>query len=104
MSDVLKQIRSRAAELEEQLAVATNRVSESAIKGQMLAISHSLAQSEKALSQKTAEEETDSEDKNPAFQILQGLSRRRILSKIQGLCPIQVKRLDTELSIRYLDN
>jgi len=97
-------IKQEIKELEEQLAVATGRISESAMKTQMLEISNSLTQSEKALRQKAQEEESDPRAESPAFKSMRDLSSRRILSKIQGFCPIQVKPLDTELSIRYLDN
>jgi len=96
-------VKQEIAEIEEQLAVSNKRLSESAVKGQMLQITNSLTKSENALRYKTPEK-TDPRAKSPAFQSMQELSRRRILSKIQGLCPIQVKPLDTELSIRYLDN
>jgi len=97
-------VKQEIAELEQQLAVATNRTSEAAIKWRMLEISNSLAKSEKALRQKTSGQETDPEAENAAFKNLQDLSCRRILSKIRGLCSIQLKPLDTQLSIKYLDN
>ena len=96
-------VKQEIDEIEEQLAVSNKRLSESAVKGQMLQITNSLTKSENALRYKV-EEKTDPQAESPAFQSMQELSRRRILSKIQGLCPIQVKPLDTELSIRYLDN
>lgn len=96
-------VKQEIAEIEEQLTVSNKRLSESAVKGQMLQITNSLTKSEKALRYKTPEK-TDPQAKSSAFQNMQELSRRRILSKIRGLCPIQVKPLDTELSIQYLDN
>ncbi len=97
-------VKREIAELEEQLAVTTNRISESAMKRQMLDVSNSLSQTEKAFRQKQTEKETDLNAESPAFQNMRDLSRRRILSTIQGFCSIQVKPLDSELSIKYLDN
>jgi len=96
-------IKQEIAELQEQLVVSNKRLSESAVKGQMLQITNSLTKSEKALRYKS-QEKSDPQAESPAFQAMQKLSRRRILSKIQGLCPIQVKSIDTELTIHYLDN
>ena len=98
--DVKREIR----ELEEQLGITNNRMSEAAVKGQMLQISNSLAKSEKALKHTLKEEAADPQGESPAFKSMRDLSRKRILSKIHGLCVVQVKPLDTELSIKYLNN
>ena len=91
-------------ELEEQLVVATGRISESSMKRQMLEISSSLAQSELTLGQKEPEDKKDPNAESPVFKMMRDISSRRILSKISGFCPIQVKPLDAELSVKYLDN
>jgi len=96
-------VKQEITELQEQLAVANKRISESAVKGQMLEVTNSLARSEKALRYKIPEK-TDLQAESPAFQSMRELSRRRILSTIRGLCPIQVKPLNSELSVQYLDN
>jgi len=97
-------VRREITELEEQLAVSTGRISESTLKRQMLDISNSLAQSEQALGQNGPEEKKDPNAESPAFKMMRDMSSRRIISKIQGFCPIQVKSLDMELSVEYLDN
>jgi hypothetical protein len=97
-------VKREVTELEEQLMVTTDRVSEAAMKRQMLDISSSLAQSEKALGQRAPEDEDDPNAESLAFRTMRDISSRRILSKIRGFCPIRIKPLHAELSIKYLDN
>jgi len=98
-----EQTQREIQKLEEQLAVTTGRMSESAVKRQMLEISGALSQSERALSDITAPK-TDPQAQSPIFQTMLGLSQRRMLSMISEFCPVSVKPLDTELSLSYLDN
>jgi uncharacterized membrane protein len=97
-------VRREIVEIEEQLGITTNRVSELAIKSQLLEISNSLAQSEKAFRQQTQEKENDPQAESPEFKNLRDLSRRRILSKIHAICPIDVKSLHADFSVKHLDN
>jgi DNA repair exonuclease SbcCD ATPase subunit len=90
-------------ELKEQLAVATGRMSASAVKRQMLDISGALSDSERALSG-IATEKPDPQAQSDIFQSMLGLSQKRMLSMISEFCPVNVKPLDTELSLSYLDN
>ena len=90
-------------ELQEQLALATGRMSASAVKRQMLDISGALTDSERALSG-IATKKPDPQARSAIFQSMLGLSQKRMLSMISEFCPVNVKPLDTELSLSYLDN
>ena len=57
-------VKQEIAEIEEQLAVSNKRLSESAVKGQMLQITNSLTKSENALRYKV-EEKTDPQAESP---------------------------------------
>jgi DNA repair exonuclease SbcCD ATPase subunit len=98
-----EQAQREIQELQEQLAVTTGRMSESAVKRQMLDISGALSDSERALSDITTEK-PDPQAQSAIFQSMLGLSQKRMLSMISEFCPVNVKPLDTELSLSYLDN
>lgn len=89
--------------LQEQLAVTTGRMSESAVKRQMLEISGALSESERTLSDVTTPK-PDPQAQSPVFKTMQGLLQERMLSRISEFCPMNVKPMDTELSLSYLDN
>jgi len=96
-------VKREIAELEEQLAVTNKRISDSAIKGQMLEISNSLAQGEKVFRQKTEEEKGDPQAESSAFKDMKELSQRRVLSKVNVISAINVKPLQTDFSVKNLD-
>jgi hypothetical protein len=98
------QVRQEIKDLEEQLGVTTGRLSEGAVERQMLEISGAMANSENALRQKQSAGRADPDAESPAFTGLRRLATQRMLSRIQGVCSIQVKSLEDELSINYLDN
>ncbi len=90
-------------ELQDQLTVTTGRMSESAVKRQMLDISGALSDSERALSDnRTAK--PDPQAQSAVFRSMLGLAQKRMLSMISEFCLVNVKPLDTELSLSYLDN
>ena len=98
-----KSTRQEIAELQEQLAVAASRASESHMKRQMLQISTSLAKT------KLVEKMPDVPDDlppgaSPAYTRLQELSRQRIIATVLRLCPLNVKPLDTDFSIRHFED
>ena len=96
-------VKREIAELEEQLAVTTTRISDSAIKGQMLQISDSLAKGEKAMRQKAEEEKVDPQAESTAFKEMKGLSQKRVLSKVNAISAINVKPLQSDFSVKQLD-
>ena len=96
-------VKREIAELEEQLAVTTTRISDSAIKGQMLQISDSLAKGEKAMRQKAKEEKVDPQAESTAFKEMKGLSQKRVLSKVNAISAINVKPLQSDFSVKQLD-
>lgn len=97
------QTRREIGVLQEQLAVTTGRMSKSAVKRQMLEISGALSESERALSDTTSPQ-PDPQAQSPVFKTMQGLLQQRMLSMISEFCPMNVKPMDTELSLSYLDN
>ena len=97
------QVQQEIKELEEQLGVSAGRLSDLAVERQMLQISGALEGSEEALRQKQATESVNPNAESPAFAGFRELTVRRTLSQIQGLCPIHVKNLESELTIEYLD-
>lgn len=98
------QVKQEIKELEEQLGTTTGRLSDLAVERQMLDISSALADSESALRQKQASDKIDLNAESPAFISFAQLTSQRIISRVQGFCPIQIKSLEDELSINYLDN
>lgn len=97
------QVHREIKELEEQLAVSTGRLSDLAVERQIMQMSNALAGSEEALRQKKTTERASPNTESPAFSAFRDLAVRRILSQIQGFCPIHVKSFQTELTIDYLD-
>jgi hypothetical protein len=100
---VEERLRRDISRIQEQLTEADSRVTDAEVKIQMLEISSSLD----AAGFPVTLEEPQEEETRPgrsAFEELQGLSRRNVLSKVRSLCVVTVKPVDTELSVRYLDN
>jgi hypothetical protein len=97
------EVKREIQELEEQLAVASGRLSELAVERHMLEMSSALANSGDALQPKPAGPKIDPNAESPAFTSFRQLSTVRMLSRIQGFCPIYVKNLESELSLEYLD-
>jgi phosphopantetheinyl transferase (holo-ACP synthase) len=98
------QVKQEITDLEEQLGVTGTRLSDSAVQRQMLEVSTALAESEGALQQKQTPGQVDLNAENPAFADFRLLTVQRMLSRIQGFCSIQVKSLEDDLSIHFLDN
>jgi hypothetical protein len=98
------QVKQEIKDLEEQLGVTGTRLSDSAVQRQMLEVSTALAESEGALQQKQTPGQVDLNAENPAFADFRLLTVQRMLSRIQGFCSIQVKSLEDDLSIHFLDN
>ena len=98
------QVKQEIKDLEEQLGVTGTRLSDSAVQRQMLEVSTALAESEGALQQKRTPGQVDLNAENPAFADFRLLTVQRMLSRIQGFCSIQVKSLEDDLSIHFLDN
>ena len=98
------QVKQEIKDLHEQLGVTGTRLSESAVQRQMLEVSTALAGSEDALQQKQTLGKADPSAETTTFADFRLLTTQRILSRIQGFCSIQVKSLEDDLSIHFLDN
>ena len=100
-----QKVRREVDEINEQLAVATARVTETTMKKQMLEISNSIDQSEVNMVQNNqARQNEQDQARSQAYHDMLNLSQKRILSKIQSFCSIKVKSLDEDISLWYLDN
>lgn len=99
-----EQAKLEVAHLQEQLAVAEGRLSNSAVQRQMLDISHSLSESERTLAGLHQKKPVDLQAKSSIFQTMMGLSQKRTLSKLTEFCALRVKPMESELSLVYLDN
>ena len=102
--DQEQRVHREIAELEAQLTTSTGRISEAAVRRQMLAISSSMADSENALRPRPAEATKNPDAPSDAYRRFTELSQRRLLAKIQSFCPIEVKPLVSQLSLEYLDD
>ena len=82
-------------EIREQLARANGRLSETSLRRRMLEINGSLSDSERAFGpQDSSEGEPAGPEISSAYTTLDGLARRRALSKIRTFCVIHVRPLD----------
>jgi hypothetical protein len=98
------QVKQEIKDLEEQLGTTTGRLSDLAVEKQMLDVSNALSDSENALRQKQASDKVDLNAESPAYVSFTQLASQHAISRIQGFCPIQIKGLEDELSVGYIDN
>ena len=98
------QVKQEIKDLEEQLGTTTGRLSDLAVEKQMLDISNAMTDGENALRQKQASDKVDLNAESPAYVSFMQLASQHAISRIQGFCPIQLKSLEDELSVSYIDN
>lgn len=99
-----EQTRREIAQLQEQLDTAQGRLSESAVKRQMIDISNALSASDQALLDSTRPQGKDPQAASDVFRSMLGLSQKRTLSQVSEFCALRVKPMQSELSLFYLDN
>lgn len=99
-----EQAKLEVTHLQEQLAIAEGRLSNSAVQRQMLDISSSLSESERTLAGLGQPKPVDPQARSSVFQTMMGLSQKRTLSKLTEFCALRVKPMESELSLAYLDD
>jgi hypothetical protein len=98
------QVRLDIADLQEQLAKTTNRMSQSAVQRQMLEINSALSDNEQGLAGLTRPAPVNAQAQSPVFESMMTVTRKRLLSKLSEFCTMTIKPMDTEISLSYLDN
>ncbi len=98
------QVRLDIANLQEQLAKTTNRMSQSAVQRQMLEINSALSDNEQGLTGLTQPATVNAQAQSPIFESMMTITRTRLLSKLSEFCTMNIKPMDTEISLSYLDN
>jgi exonuclease VII large subunit len=91
------------AELTEQLETARGRYSSLSLERQSLEIENTLSNSASAFKQKLQDDNKPARPYKDAFDVLNSLSKQRVLNKVKALGPIGVKPVEDMLSLKHLD-